>query len=250
MSSFAHSFHDSVHQNHSDRSEEFVDYNSQEFDSANVVFESQPSDDNGRDFDGEFAESDGPILPPPSEMVAEEGLALREWRRENAMKLEEKGKIEKEVLSQIIEEANDYKVEFYQKREVICENNKVTNREKEKLFLTKHESFHAEVDKSYWKAIAELIPNEVPTIVKRGKNDQEKKPALVVIQGPKPGKPTELSRMRQILLKLKHSTPPHLKLSPPPAQDHSKDAINNDASLPATSSKDAVAVPPEAVVVA
>ncbi|KAL6131587.1 hypothetical protein ACLB2K_069961 [Fragaria x ananassa] len=83
------------------------------------------------------------------------------------------------------------------------------------MFVASQEKFHAEVDKNYWKAVADLIPNEVPAIEKRGKKDQEKKPSVVVVQGPKPGKPTELSRMRQILLKLKHNTPPHVKPSPP-----------------------------------
>ena len=31
--------------------------------------------------DGGFVESNGSILPPPLEMEAEEGFALREWRR-------------------------------------------------------------------------------------------------------------------------------------------------------------------------
>lgn len=57
----------------------------------------------------------------------------------------------------------------------------------------------------------------MPNIEKRrGKKDQDKKPSIVVIQGPKPGKPTDLSRMRQILLKLKHNLPPHMKPPPPP----------------------------------
>ena len=112
------------------------------------------------------------------------------------------------------------------------------------LFLTNQEKFHKEADKNYWKAIAELIPNEVPAIEKkRGKKDQEKKPSIVVIQGPKPGKPTDLARMRQIVIKLKHSTPAHLKLTPAAAASAAKDA---ERSKPAA----AVASTPEAVVAA
>lgn len=85
------------------------------------------------------------------------------------------------------------------------------------LYSINQEKFHKEADKQYWKAIAELIPNEVPNIEKKGrKKDQEKKPSIAVVQGPKPGKPTDLSRMRHILVKLKHNPPPHM-LPPPPA---------------------------------
>ncbi|KAG8380832.1 hypothetical protein BUALT_Bualt06G0057400 [Buddleja alternifolia] len=166
----------------------------------------------------------GPILPPPEEIEPEEGYAIREWRRENALRLEEKEKRERELLSQIIVEADEYKIEFHRKRQATCETNRATNREMEKVFVASQEKFHAEADKDYWKSIAELIPKEVPKIEKRKGKDQEKKPSVVVVQGPKPGKQTDLGRMRQILLKLKHNTPPHLKPSPPTAPDAKADA--------------------------
>ncbi|XP_077238719.1 clathrin light chain 2-like [Tasmannia lanceolata] len=215
-------------------------------------FSSFSGESNGKAFDGGFVASDGPILPPPMEMEPEEGFILREWRRQNALQLEEKEKREKELLNQIIDEADEYKIDFYRRRQITCETNKSNNREKEKLFLANQEKFHAEADKQYWKAIAELIPNEVPTIEKkRGKKDQDKRPSIVVIQGPKPGKPTDLSRMRHILLKLKHSPPPHMNPPPPPAPapaPPSKDAKN--AAAPPPPKAAGMVTAPEAVAAA
>lgn len=53
--------------------------------------------------------------------------------RLNALRLEEKEKKEKEMVQQIIETAEQYKADFYSKRNVIIENNKKSNREKEKV---------------------------------------------------------------------------------------------------------------------
>ncbi|RDX64542.1 Clathrin light chain 2, partial [Mucuna pruriens] len=192
--------------------------------SASGGFAAFSPEQNGEGVDGGLRVSDGPILPPPTDIASEEGFALREWRRKNAIQLEEKEKKEKEMRLQIIEEAEEYKIEFYRKRDFNVENSKASNREREKLFLASREKFHAEADKNYWKAIGELIPHEVPAIEKRGKKDKEKKPSIAVIQGPKPGKPTDLSRMRQILLKLKHNLPPHMKPKPPPSSETKKDA--------------------------
>ncbi|GAV75472.1 hypothetical protein CFOL_v3_18951 [Cephalotus follicularis] len=133
-----------------------------------------------------------------------------------------KKKEDKEMLQHIM--AEEFKIEFYRKRLIAVENNKTSNTEKENLFLANREKFHAEAEKNYWKAIAELIPREVPTIEKRGKKEQEKKqPFIVVIQGPNPGKPTDLSRMRHILLKLKHNPTAHTKPKPPPSLEPKND---------------------------
>ncbi|CAL5342583.1 hypothetical protein CsSME_00027243 [Camellia sinensis var. sinensis] len=195
--------------------------------------------DLGADTEGLFTGSDGPLLPDPSEM-REEGAAFREWRRQNAIYLEEKEKKEKEMRIQIINEAEEYKQSFYEKRKLNCETNKTQNREREKLYLANQEKFHKEADKQYWKAIAEIIPREVANFEKRGrKKDEEKKPSVMVIQGPKPGKPTDLARFRQLVLKLKQNPPPHMLPPPPPPAKDGKDEKGGKKHAKGTEGKDA-----------
>ena len=57
--------------------------------------------------------------------------------RLNTIRLEEKEKREKEMLREIIEEADEYKVEFYRRRKLTCENNKASNRKREKVIPEK-----------------------------------------------------------------------------------------------------------------
>lgn len=104
----------------------------------------------------------------------------------------------------------------------------------EQIYLANQEKFHKECNQNYWKAIAEIIPREVASVKRRGKKEEEKKTSITVIQGPKPGKPTDLSRMRQLLLKLKQNPPPHML---PPAKDD-KDAKDGKDSKDANNPKD------------
>ncbi|XP_074307661.1 clathrin light chain 1-like [Silene latifolia] len=156
----------------------------------------------------------------------DEGFALCEWRRQNAIRLEEKEKSEKELRMQIIEEAEEYKRAFLEKKIQNIVTKQMNNRDKENMYLVNQEKFHKEADKQYWKAIAELIPHEVPTIEKRGKKkeDKDQKASITIIQGPKPGKPTDMSRMRQVLVKLKHTPPPHMTPPKPELSKNIKDS--------------------------
>ncbi|GAB2231424.1 hypothetical protein Droror1_Dr00010430 [Drosera rotundifolia] len=177
--------------------------------------------------DVRFGSDDGAGLGELDEVVGvEEGFASREWRRLNVIRLEEKEMLEKELRNQILEEAEEFNHAFYEKRMLNIETSKTNNRDKEKVYVACQEKFHKEADKRYWKAISDLIPHEVPNIEKRRGKEQEKAPSITVVQGPKPGKPTDLSRLRHIHRKLKHSPPPHM--IPLPSKEEKQVAEGKD----------------------
>ena len=88
------------------------------------------------------------------------------------------------------------------------------------VYLADQENFHKNADKAYWKAVADMVPKELPASLEpkshQMKEKKEKKSTFVALPGPKPGKPTDMGRMRQVLLKLKHTPPAHMIPPPPP----------------------------------
>lgn len=55
--------------------------------------------------------------------------------RQNAIRLEENENREKEIRNQIVEEGEEFKKAFYEKRKVNIETNKTNNRDKENVRL-------------------------------------------------------------------------------------------------------------------
>ena len=56
--------------------------------------------------------------------------------RQNALRLEEKERIEKELLNQILDEADEYKINFHSKRKITCDSNIASGSEKVSMKFT------------------------------------------------------------------------------------------------------------------
>ena len=68
-------------------------------------------------------------------------MTLFEFCSQNDMHLEEKEKREKDMRKQLIEEGEEYIRDFYEKRKLIMETNIATNREREKVIVSKSFEF-------------------------------------------------------------------------------------------------------------
>jgi len=152
--------------------------------------------------------SDGPVLPDPKDME-EESILLREWRRKKALELEEKARISREKHAEIIDSAKAETKKFYEKQKQTVAENKVTNREREKAFLSQLESLNAKKGGNTWESVTQFINFESATVKKDSKKPKPGEPqrTSALLNSAKPGKHTDMTRMRQVLLKLKRTPP-------------------------------------------
>eukprot|EP00270_Netrium_digitus_P014581 TRINITY_DN497_c0_g1_i1.p1 TRINITY_DN497_c0_g1~~TRINITY_DN497_c0_g1_i1.p1 ORF type:complete len:229 (-),score=39.14 TRINITY_DN497_c0_g1_i1:331-975(-) len=159
---------------------------------------------------GNFDAYDGATLPPPSSMGPEESIVLREWRRKRAIELEEKARVSREKHALILESSKGELDSFYAKRQHQVAQGKVNNREKEKIYLENLESLNAKAGGNYWEAVTAFVNFETQVKKEKVKAKGEPVRTSTLLNDAKPGKHTDLTRMRQVLLKLKHNPPAHL----------------------------------------
>ncbi|KAL2493878.1 Clathrin light chain 1 [Forsythia ovata] len=182
------------------------DYSPSPFDASNGIGGNENGNgkpyDTAADTEGIFTNPspDGPLLPEPSEM-REEGAAFREWRRATKHAPRPKPNLCKVSLS-----GNDAHT-------ISGNQNAIYLEEKEK----KEKEMRNQI-------IAEAVEYKQQFHEKRRQNCETNKAQNREREtGPKPGKPTDLARMRQMLLKLKQTPPPHMIRPPPPPEKDGKD---------------------------
>ncbi|CAI7907739.1 unnamed protein product [Closterium sp. NIES-54] len=161
-----------------------------------------PAEENGT-FDG------GAKLPPPSQMGSEESILLREWRRKKAIELEEKARISREKHQQV-----SYLWE------------------KEKAYVDNLLSLNSKQGGNYWESVCAFTNFDVSIKKEKAKKKDEPTRMSTQLNDAKLGKHTDLARMRQVLLKLKHNPPPSFA-----AAASSSDAPAAAAAAATTSSK-------------
>eukprot|EP00245_Coleochaete_scutata_P015059 TRINITY_DN6574_c0_g1_i1.p1 TRINITY_DN6574_c0_g1~~TRINITY_DN6574_c0_g1_i1.p1 ORF type:complete len:203 (+),score=61.36 TRINITY_DN6574_c0_g1_i1:204-812(+) len=164
----------------------------------------------GGGFPDDFGQEEeaGVKLPPPSAMPTEESILLREWRRKRGLELEEKARISREQHQKILEQAEYEKEIFYNQRQKQVAGAKTNNREKEKVFMAHLEALNAKSGGNYWESVVafvnfDVVPDRKDKKSGKGANISPRPSTADV----KPGKQTDMSRMRQVLLKLKHNPP-------------------------------------------
>ncbi|GJP42344.1 hypothetical protein CLOM_g1918 [Closterium sp. NIES-68] len=151
---------------------------------------------------------DGAKLPPPSQMGSEESILLREWRRKKAIELEEKARVSREKHQQVLDDAKAELEAFYKKREMQVTQAKTNNRDKEKAYVDNLLSLNSKQGGNYWESVCAFTNFDVSIKKEKAKKKDEPTRMSTQLNDAKAGKHTDLARMRQVLLKLKHNPPP------------------------------------------
>nr|AQQ11757.1 clathrin light chain 2b [Chara australis] len=162
-----------------------------------------------------------------STVLRETSELIHEWRRQRAKELQKKADMEKKKKADILQQASIQREAMVSERSKAIAAAYKTNREKEKVYLAELEwSMQTKPGGNYWATVAKIADDakvgaeekEKPAragSVDRGKDKGRRgsgaasSPSTSTSAGspaalPKPGKQTDLTRMRQILNKLKH----------------------------------------------
>ncbi|XP_024392773.1 clathrin light chain 2 [Physcomitrium patens] len=164
-------------------------------------------------------DDDAPMMSPVPEDLSQqqESETLRQWKRKKELELQEKQRETQIKQDRILEHAAIERENFYKEREVQIEEKKRLNREKETKYRADAEMQQKLVEDNLWAAVAALIDlNGDQTDGMMTANGSGKQISKSQISTPKrveqrrlkeyavkpTKKTTDLSRMREILLKL------------------------------------------------
>eukprot|EP00850_Spirogloea_muscicola_P021321 SM000244S08556 [mRNA] locus=s244:48691:54270:- [translate_table: standard] len=156
------------------------------------------------------------MAPEESHLLSRAGDGMlrrrcaREWRAKRAAELEEKERQSRMEHDRILESAEEMRRTAYERQQKSKEQNQINNREKEKVFLANLEALNTpKSGANYWETVTAMVNFDASV----PKKDEKRKSAGATRSSQtatdlKPGKQTDLARMRQVLLKLKHTAPP------------------------------------------